>query len=208
MLHPRQIRAARALLDWEASLLAKKAGLTKEAISRIESGKVRPHEASLIKISNALTQAGVAFTENEGVQMRPHATETLEGAAVWDRLYSAIEAALESDPDFVLLASGVKLGSFSKRLNDLALRRRAFKIRWLLEDGDTSYAGASYAAFRWLPKSLVMTGAFFVIGDLFVQLYPAHDPAPLGVFIASPALAEATRRSFAKAWEHAIVPPA
>lgn len=66
-----QIKAARALLGWTQSDLAKHSGLSLPAINNIERNLVSPRKETLQAIEEALTLAGVDFIEQSGVQLRP-----------------------------------------------------------------------------------------------------------------------------------------
>jgi transcriptional regulator with XRE-family HTH domain len=50
MIDPDQIRAARALLDWNLARLKQASGVSKNWINRIEHGKVTPRQETLDKI--------------------------------------------------------------------------------------------------------------------------------------------------------------
>jgi transcriptional regulator with XRE-family HTH domain len=62
-----QIRAARALLGWSQSQLANAAGVGLATLQRIEQseGVVKGNFATVLKIQNALEQAGIHFTDDE-----------------------------------------------------------------------------------------------------------------------------------------------
>ena len=70
-----QLRAGRALLDWNQSLLAEKAGLSVETIKRLERMK-GPLDATKVSTLEALIKAfdkaGVEFTNGDapGVRMK------------------------------------------------------------------------------------------------------------------------------------------
>ena len=78
MLHASQMRAARALLGWHQSELAKKAKIGLATIQRLErgpDGPVMAHVTTVIKITECLKKAGIIFLENDqtagiGVRLR------------------------------------------------------------------------------------------------------------------------------------------
>lgn len=217
MITPRQIRAARALLGWEAVVLAEKAGVTKEAISRIEGEKVRPHESTIVKILRAFNDAGVEFTPNTGVQLKPQNVEVLEGTPGFARFYDYVYEYL-SQYGGTVCVSGVneKLfikyhGEFAdehvKRMAELVKQRNDLTMRILVEEGDTNFVSSAYAQYRWQPKEYFSPASFYVFGDNIALISFSHEPSPLVVFIKSASLADAYRHSFNLAWEHAIIPP-
>ena len=72
MITAAQIRAARALLDWEQTALAEKSGVSAVTISAIERGSSDPRASTLTKIQRALEAAGIEFTNGDtpGVRLR------------------------------------------------------------------------------------------------------------------------------------------
>ncbi len=73
MITPRQIRAARALLDWSQQQLADKAIISLNALARLERGVVDPRMSTLDAVEKALIRAGVEFIpagdKGEGVRL-------------------------------------------------------------------------------------------------------------------------------------------
>lgn len=71
-----QIRAARGLIDWSQTQLAKEAGVGISTIADFERGKRTPIGNNLAAIQRALEAAGVEFTNgNEpGVKLKRQQT--------------------------------------------------------------------------------------------------------------------------------------
>ena len=72
-----QLRAARAMLDWSQSDLARESGLSVETIKRLERMKGildATKVSTLTSITDAFAEAGVEFTNGEapGVRLRPN----------------------------------------------------------------------------------------------------------------------------------------
>jgi predicted transcriptional regulator len=70
----RQVKAARALLDWSQADLAKASGVSEPTIWRLEAddGELGGRADTVEKISRALEKAGVEFTNGKrpGVRLR------------------------------------------------------------------------------------------------------------------------------------------
>ena len=66
-----QIRAARALLGWSQSQLARRAGVGLATLQRIEQheGIVKGNISTILKIQKALEQAGIHFTEDDSEEI-------------------------------------------------------------------------------------------------------------------------------------------
>jgi transcriptional regulator with XRE-family HTH domain len=73
----RQVKAARALLDWSQADLAKASGVSEPTIWRLEAadGELGGRADTVEKICRALERAGVEFTNGKrpGVRLSPHA---------------------------------------------------------------------------------------------------------------------------------------
>jgi transcriptional regulator with XRE-family HTH domain len=65
MITPRQIRAARALLDWSQQDLADKAIVSLNAVTRLERSAVDPRVSTITAVQTALSRAGIEFLSEE-----------------------------------------------------------------------------------------------------------------------------------------------
>ena len=66
MITGRQIRAARALLNWTQEMLAEKAVVALTALKRLESERGLPvHETTGDQVRRALEAAGILFIESD-----------------------------------------------------------------------------------------------------------------------------------------------
>lgn len=74
MITSRQIRAARALLDWSQQQLADAAIVSLNAVARLEKGIVDSRTSTLLAIQKALVKAGIEFLDadqkGEGVRLK------------------------------------------------------------------------------------------------------------------------------------------
>lgn len=70
---PPQIRAARGLLNWTVQELAEKAGLDRNTVAQIESGRYASDAETMAAIRRVLEAAGIEFTNGRwpGVRLRP-----------------------------------------------------------------------------------------------------------------------------------------
>lgn len=69
-----QVRAARAWLGWSQEFLANKAGVSKRAVVRAESGASQPHATTSERLRTALEAEGISFNFDKmigtGIGMR------------------------------------------------------------------------------------------------------------------------------------------
>lgn len=77
---PKQIRAARALIDWTREDLSRASGVTVRTLARIETSQTIPRDTTLKLLSAALEAAGVEFIPENGagagVRMAKRATSS------------------------------------------------------------------------------------------------------------------------------------
>jgi predicted transcriptional regulator len=69
MLYPAQMRAARALLGWHQSELARRAKVGLATIQRLEQGPQGPvmaHYATVVRITQCFEEAGIQFISEDG----------------------------------------------------------------------------------------------------------------------------------------------
>lgn len=63
MISPAQIRAARALIGWKQTDLARASGVSEMSIKNIERGATDPRASTLNALQAALEDAGVLFLD-------------------------------------------------------------------------------------------------------------------------------------------------
>jgi len=85
MITGRQVRAARALLNWKQEMLAEKAVVALTALKRVESERGLPvHESTRDQVRRALEAAGILFVESDrgrGVMLLNEQSATLARGA-------------------------------------------------------------------------------------------------------------------------------
>jgi transcriptional regulator with XRE-family HTH domain len=215
MLSPRQIRAGRALLGWEAKALAERTNLSRETICNIETGKTQPHAESLDHIAKALIAGGVEFTASQGVRLRTTGVEIYQGADRFedfcDFTYEQVKA---NGGDVCLSVTDERLFSKYRRDTPAHYRRmqdlydrgimKSFRILANQSNFGTIY---TYTTYRWQPEAALTPTAFYVFAQCLALLSFAEDNPPFVVVIQSPALASAYRLAFDAAWNVAKPPP-
>lgn len=212
MITGRQIRAARALIGWEAEELAQKAGVSRNTISKVENGHT-PRDGSLEKITRAFeTDADLEFTENEGVRFRPSDIEVYEGAARFEEFTDFLYEYLKRKGGDVCI-SAVDEGLFAKYRKDPELHRQ--RMRALVDGGKVtvrilathSSFTSTYAKYRWQPQQSAVPTSFYAFGNCLALISFEHDPAPYVVLHKSGPFAETFRQAFNTAWDNAKEPP-
>jgi transcriptional regulator with XRE-family HTH domain len=217
MLNPRQIRAARGLLGWEATELGKRTSLSRETIANIESGRTQAREGSLERIAQALTEAGVEFTENSGVRLKPQGVEVLQGQAGLQRFFddvydharrhggSIVQFGVD-EQKFLKYLGAAFSQSYMRRMAEVARERCDLTVRAIICDGDTNFLAADYNDYRWIAKEIFKAVPFYIYGETLAIMDFETEPAPTIVLMRFPAITSAYRAQFEAFWSMGIIP--
>lgn len=204
----RQIRAARALLNWSQKQLAHAAGLSYNTLNNIERDTANPRPESLKSLKDVMEHAGVEFLDGDGVRMRGEAVdiEQIEGEHVLDIFYSDFLKALPMGNGEVLYngidntrfehKSPQKLMAFKNTEKEMI--RRNIKERLIFREGDTNFLSSSNV-YRWVPKELFGEIPHAIYGNN-VGIILWGPPLKL-IIIRNKAIAETFRKQFDMIWK-------
>ena len=204
MITNTQIKAARALLEWDQSQLAKASGLSLGSVAALEQGKASPRPSTWQAIQTALEQAGIEFTPDPGVRLRRQkfTMQLLEGRESIPQIWRDIEDCYARTGGEVLL-SGVDERAWLSRYNDelhaMLTRRQGLAIvtRFLICEGDTLLT-APPEHYRAIPKLLFQQTPYYVYAD---RLAIINWELPQNVLlIQNAAIAGTFRRQFEFNW--------
>ncbi len=217
MITGRQIKAARALLGWDAAALAAHANMTRETVSNIENNLTQARETTMADIVRAFNDNGLEFIDNHGVRLKPQGVEVLEGADGFAKFYDFIYEHLSKhggsvcvsgvDEALFIKHQGDWSASYMKRMAKLEKERGDIHMRILVREGDTNFVASEYAKYKWQAKKYFSPTPFYVFGDNLALISFVHEPAPLIILVKSAVFDEAYRHSFDNAWVSAQEPP-
>jgi len=211
MITAAQLRAARGLMDWTRSELAKASGLSAETIKNIEHGVYMPQEATIGAIVTAFAKNDVEFTDNNGVQMAKNVVQTYAGSNGFkhfiDDFYHVV-----SSGNMEVCINGVNDRYFVEELGDYAEMHfnRMNKVsnltfRALAREGDDYLPATGYIHYRWLPGVLGETMPFCVYGDKLAVIIFSKDGTKV-VVITSKLVAKAYSEQFELLWKNSQEP--
>jgi len=220
MITAAQLRAARGLLDWTRSDLAKAANVSPETIKNIEHGTFRPQETTADAIISAFAANGVEFVGLEGVSLRRDSVARYEGIEGFkrflDEVYAAAQQPYSADGgDRPLCATSIGDQNFSQHLGDFFIshvRRmnaiKNFKMRILHREKPTTKVAeeeaGSYREYRLRSKEDNANASFYVYGDkLAILNFEQAENSPQIVVISSALAAKAYREQFDALWRAA-----
>lgn len=211
----KQIRAARMLVDWDADDLAKRVGMSRVSIQNIERGDARPKAETIEKIVRAFSDAGIEFTENEGLRRRPSGVEIFIGAERFEEFYNFLYLHLKKHGgDICLSVTDERLltkyrknpAVHYQRMQDLFDKKiiKSFRILANKSDFLSDYL---YYTYKWQEVSSISPTAFYTFGDCLALISFVHSPAPYVVVLQSAPIAESYRQAFDIAWKAAKALP-
>jgi transcriptional regulator with XRE-family HTH domain len=171
MIEPKQIRAARALLDWTRDDLARASGVSVPALGQIEGENRAPRTASLDKIKAALEAAGILFTDNSGVKLRSDTVVIYEDTDGVRRFFDDVYMTVQHSVPEILIGGGLQKDFFDAMGKEFlefhAARIRTIdgiSVRALKPNSLGAEAGLDYVEFRYLPDHQFNFVPFYLYG--------------------------------------------
>lgn len=205
----RQMKAARALLDWSQEDLANACGLSVATVRKLELGYISPRSKTVNCIRQALENAGLEFLDPDGVRHRPEEIKVYQGHEGICAFFDDVYETMRKKPGDVVVVT-VDEDPFTENLKDYRFvhyeRMIAVKdqvsVKCILTDNPYSMP-AEYCEYRWISKSYVDSVPFYVYDDKYAIFVFDADPCPRITVIQSRTVADAFRRQFYSMWDKA-----
>jgi len=203
MINGRQIRAARALLDMSQDELAEAAGLTPQAIRKIEGGTVSPREGTIADIMNVFGERNVEFVAERGAALRSDEilsiTDENAFMLLLDDVISTLKDKKESEALFACVCDQLSPPLVIE--NYRRLRKAGIKMRSLVKEGDLFLMGR-LEEYRYIPGEFFHNNATVIYADKFATMIldpkTGHDAGV--VIIRNHHIAQAQRNLFNLIW--------
>jgi transcriptional regulator with XRE-family HTH domain len=211
MINAAQIRAARALLNWNQSQLADYSGVARGTIKNIENGDTAPRRDTAAAIQEAFEKFGVEFLPGSGTRIRETSVVFLQNdegiAQMWDDIY---HTCVQQDCKDIMIFGIREIQPSRGELYNVLLThidrlvKAGIKERILIEEGDTDYVN-DWNSYRWLPKENFNTAPILCYADK-IAIFIWDEPSQATI-IHNSQYATSFRALFNFAWDRAIVPP-
>lgn len=207
-----QIKAARAMLDWNQDDLAKMSGLGKKTIVAIEQGNVNARHDTILAIQNTFEKHGIEFLPGNGVRPRDEIVKVFEGDQAEELLLNDIYETMREVGGGEILIYGLsemdpvkeKAAYELSKAQIQRLMRANVTERILGKEGDTNFV-APWNWYRWLPAQGFAAVPLFIYGD---KIALSTDVKPFKTIIIQNRLfADTCRHLFNFSWDRAVVPP-
>lgn len=211
MIESRQIRAARALLDWSQADLARAVGMATSSIKAIENQRGNARRGTLSLIRETFESNGLEFMPGVGVRFRNDNVAIHHGRDATPALLASIYETAHASPTRDVCIIGLDerhaletdgaslLKSHVDRLTHAGIRERI-----LICEGDTTYLN-NPDSYRWLPRDYFSrTAPIYIYGNK-IAFHSGSLRRHTIIMDAKP-VAEHLRRLFSFMWDHARVP--
>ncbi len=212
MINFRQIRAARALLDWSQPDLARASGLATSSVKNLESETGSARRETLDAIVDAFERNGIEFMPASGVRLKPQSVTVHDDrratAELLDDIYAHVQKATVREVLILGLDEGFSVDTDGQQLIESHVARltaAGIRERILVCEGDTRFLNTP-DSYRWLPQAYFTRNApIYVYGDR-VAIH-SGSLRRRAVIVEQRALAQHLRMVFDLLWnEIAFVP--
>jgi len=172
MIDNRQIRAARALLEWSQADLARAAGMAHSSIKAIENSHSTPRRETLEAIAATFEAAGIEFCPPSGVRMKNDVVTVHQGRDATTALLESILRHAPADPtgEVCIIGLDEKLarevdGADLLAAHSARLRANGVRERILISEGVNEFL-RDETCYRWMPRNGFCPQApIYIYGD-------------------------------------------
>lgn len=210
ILGARQIKAARAMLNWSQEDLADAARLSIATVRKLELGYISPRLSTTSVIRQAIEKAGVEFIEPEGVRLRPHDILSFDGQdghrAFLDDIRQTIGKPggdillVETQEPFLLLGQEKNA---CQDLNNLLDANGTTTIKCLMTDMLSLPLSTPRLEFRFISRHYVDPMPCCIYGNKFAMVV-SHTALGFKIIVMhSSCAAQASQKQFLSIWEKA-----
>ena len=210
---PEQMRAARALLDISQGDVAEAIDITTKTLSNAESGRTVISGVNYDKLKLFYEQKGLEFTDFNGVRQKPSGNIILKGTSGFREFYDLLYQTAKTVGGDIILYNGVSelvvnaLGAEAVAEQKARMQKikNNYQYRVIVEEGDSTFFGADYCEYKWLPKKHFNDSTLFVFGSYFSVVDFSNDVEIL--IIDNQKVADSQKLFFEQVWDNVAVEP-
>ena len=208
MITVKQIKAARALLGWKQSDLAKRCGYSLPAINNIEREISTPKSETLEVIKQCFEENGIEFNDQTGVNLKGEQLRILklDGTEGLQKLLDDVYSTLQRETQKEVLIFGVNEKQFSQRLGKNLkahierLKKADISERLLISESD-DFLVTDKKSYRRLPQDVFSETPFYVYSNKCA--FVLWGPPLRIILIQNTALSESFHKQFEFNWNQA-----
>lgn len=204
----KQMKAARAMLDWSRGDLATVSGISEPNLIRLEAGgESRPD--TMRKIVSAFEEHGIVFNNSGGVDPARPELRTYQGLAGIQSFFDDVyETLSEMGGEVVISGFDEDLVTAGPEFDMMHVKRMSkldnYTMRCLVKEGDKNLVASAYCEYRWTAHKDFQPVPFYAYGNkiAFIEYSSPVDP-PLIVILRSKTISNAFHSHFEAMWRAA-----
>lgn len=212
MIDYRQIRAARALLNWSQVDLARAADIATSSIKNVENESATARKETLAQIAEAFDLNGIEFTPGNGVRFKSDIVAVHDGKRATSALLDSIQRHAPASPDREVCILGLDEAYSLEVDGDACLRTHIDRLtkagvreRILICEGDTRFLNDP-DCYRWLPRDYFSRSSpIYIYGD-HVAIHSGSLRRRTIILEAKP-LAQHLKKLFCLLWNEVAFAP-
>jgi transcriptional regulator with XRE-family HTH domain len=206
----RQIKAARALLNWSQEDLAKVTHLSVATVRKLELGYISPRSTTTHVIRQAIEDAGLEFINAEGVRRRDEDVVLYRDPDGLEAFCDDISRTIKRNGgDIVIVSASESSLARSCGSEDYHSLERilslndATSIKCILTASTDQPISTPRFEFRFMSKHYIDPIPFYVYGNKFALVMPTEDLSAKVAVVQSTSLMQASLRQFHSMWDKA-----
>lgn len=207
MIEPRQIRAARALLNWSQDDLAKASGIARSSIKNIENDITTARKDTIYDIQLAFENCGVEFLPGSGVRIKNETVTVFEGEDAFKNLLDDLYVTAKTGSDNEILILGLdeelteKFDNVSLIKNYLEKIEKAGIKEKIITHEDSKRFINTATSYKAIPKEFFSQTPLHIYGHKVSFLFGNVNRKV--VVIDNEQLADMLKKLFGFVWEKA-----
>jgi len=204
MINDKQIRAARAILQWKIESLAEKTGLSYQSLYNIENGITTARAKNIKIIEDVFHRAGIEFLPDSGVKLLSDISRIIHGDDSYLYVLDDVFHTLRDKQDKEILFSFIcdSASSDLARQAEIRLRKAGMKFRAIGLDGD-SYIVYPLREYRMIPAEYFLNNAEIIYDQKVATLI---DNGHGAIITHSESIAQIRKNSFNFMWDRLPMP--
>jgi transcriptional regulator with XRE-family HTH domain len=204
MITAEQIRAARAMLNWNLGQLAKQSGISKNTLQGIEQEISHGRVSSFEAIKAAFEAAGIEFIGTSGVRKRQDVLRILSAPNAYLQLLDDAYATLRgTGGELLFMYVDNSKSSHAVIESDLRMRHDGIKFRSLISEANP-YCLYPLVEYRCIPPHAFENNSILIYADKVGIMIadPSGDPTAKTCHLTrSASNAQTMRCIFERLWE-------
>lgn len=212
MIEPRQIRAARALLNWSQSDLAKASGVATSSIKNIENEITVARRDTIEDIRKAFESNGVEFIDDGGVKPRQREVRVLKGLGGFKQFFDDVYEVTKNGGEIFVSGIDEKVigdaldGYGAVHIERMEKISSSLKVKCLVKNGDKNFTASKYCEYKWIDAEQFETTHFYVYNNKVAIISLLSEDDINVILIDIPKVAEFYKKIFIRLWEDAKEP--